>query len=109
MSGATVTRDPADVGYVPWIVHRLSALALVGLLALHIGVQLYPTAGFAAVRTWGVYGALLDATLGLVLLHGFLGVRSTVIESTLSPGLKTNLVRVVGLVALVLFGYRLLG
>jgi succinate dehydrogenase hydrophobic anchor subunit len=109
MSNATMSRSPEDVGYVPWMAHRISALVLVGLLALHLGVQLYPTYGFIALRQWGVYGGLLDLTLALVLLHGFLGVRSTVVGTNLSPGVKANLVRAVGLVTVVLFGYRLLG
>jgi succinate dehydrogenase hydrophobic anchor subunit len=106
---ATMTRSPDDVGYVPWMTHRISALVLVGLLALHLGVQLYPGYGFVALRVWGVYGPMLDLTLGLVLLHGVLGVRSTVLGTALSPGVKTTLVRAVALVAVVLFGYRLFG
>jgi succinate dehydrogenase hydrophobic anchor subunit len=104
-----MVRSPDDVGYVPWLVHRISALALVGLLALHLGVQLYPTYGFIQLRVWGIYGPMLDLTLGLVLLHGVLGVRSTVLGTEFAPGLKTTLVRAVALVALALFGYRLLG
>lgn len=97
------TRSPADVGYLPWVLHRLSALVLVVLLGLHVGVQLY------GVARPGFYGGLLDLTLGLVLLHGFLGVRATVLETSLSRGLRTALVWAVGLLALALFLLRVLG
>lgn len=97
------TRSPGEVGYVPWVIHRLSALVLVVLLGLHVGVQLY------GVARPGFYGGLLDLTLGLVLLHGFLGVRATVLETSLARGLKAAFVWAVGLLALALLVLRLLG
>lgn len=109
MSDGTVTRSPATVGYVPWLLNRLSALALVVLLAVHIGVQVYPSYGFLAVLQWGWYGSLLDLTLALVLLHGVLGARSTVLETSLPPRAKTLAIWGVGGLALLLFVYRVFG
>lgn len=106
---ASQLRLPSTIGYLPWILHRLTALALIGLLALHVGVQLYPSYGFDIVYTWGIYGGLLDVTLGLVLLHGFLGVRSTVLESCFDAPVKRLLVWAIGVVALAIFLLRLLG
>lgn len=103
------TRSPSTVGYLPWLLHRLSALALVPLVGLHLGVQLYPEYGFSAVYSLGIYHSLLDLTLGLVLLHGVLGIRATVIETSATLRTKTTVVRVVSLVALGLFVYRLFG
>ena len=109
-AGAGVrTRTPGDVGYLPWVLHRLSALALVALLAVHLGVQLYPQYGFSAVYVWGIYGGLLDATLGLVLLHGVLGVRATILETSAFARAKSLAVGVLAAVALALFVYRLFG
>jgi succinate dehydrogenase hydrophobic anchor subunit len=104
-----MTRSPATVGYVPWLLNRLSALALVVLLAVHIGVQVYPSYGFVAILQWGWYGSLLDLTLALVLLHGILGVRSTVLETSLPRRAKTLAIWGVGGLALLLFVYRVLG
>ena len=110
MSTTTLkTRNPEDVGYAAWITHRVSALALVLLLFLHLGVQLYPQYGFDAVYGWGIYGALLDVTLGLVLLHGFLGVRATLLELSVADGAKRTVVWLVGLVFLGFFAFRILG
>lgn len=103
------TRTPADVGYLPWVFNRLSALALVPLLGLHLGVQLYPHYGFAAVYSWGIYGGLLDLTLALVLLHGVLGVRATVLETSAPARAKSAVVWGASLVAFALFVYRLVG
>lgn len=99
------TRSPADVGYVPWIVHRISALLLVVLIALHVAVQAY---GYVAPYRWGIYGALLDVTLGLVLLHGLLGARSTILETSLPGRLRTGLIWTIGLAALGLLLLRVL-
>lgn len=96
-------RSPADVGYVPWLIQRVSALVLLAVLAIHVAVQVYE---FTAPSEWGIYGGLLDVTLGLVLLHGFLGVRATVLESSLSRTVTTAIVSVVGLAALGLFVAR---
>lgn len=109
MSDAVPTRSSADVGYMPWLLHRVSALALVGLLALHVGVQLYPQTGLGILRVRGVYGGLLDLTLGLVLLHGFLGVRSTVRETSLDERLATVTTSLVAIVFAAVFLYRLFG
>ena len=98
------TRSPADVGYIPWLVQRASALLLLAVLAIHVAVQAY---GYTAPYEWGIYSALLDVTLGLVLLHGFLGVRATVLESSLSRTTTMAVVSVVGLTALGLFVARL--
>lgn len=100
-----VTRSPTDVGYLPWLLHRLSALILTGLLALHVAVQAY---GYAAPSRWGIYGGLLDLTLGLVLLHGVLGVRATVLETSLSRRARRAFVLLVGIAALGLFLLRAL-
>lgn len=108
MSVETETRSPATVGYLPWLLHRLSALALVVLLAVHVGVQLYPEYGFSAVLGSGLYYPLLDLTLGLVLLHAFLGVRAAVIETGLSGRTTRLLVWGVGIVLLALLVVRLL-
>lgn len=102
---ALETRSPADVGYLPWLVQRISALLLVVLIGLHVAVQVY---GYVAPYEWGIYGTLLDLTLGLVFLHGFLGARTTLIESSLSQRLKVVLIWLVGILALGLFGYRVL-
>lgn len=104
-SAGLETRSPGDVGYAPWLLHRLSALLLVGLVGLHVAVQAY---GYVAPYRWGVYGGLLDLTLGLVLLHGFLGVRATLLETSLPGRLRTGLIRSVGAVALGLFLLRVL-
>jgi hypothetical protein len=80
-------------------------LLLVGLLALHVGVQVY---GYAAPYRWGIYGGILDATLGLVVLHGFLGVRAAVVGTTLSDGVKRTLIWTVGLMAVALFLVRII-
>lgn len=105
-AAALDTRSPADVGYLPWLLHRASAVALVVLLALHVAVQAY---GFVAPSRWGVYGGLLDLTLGLVLLHGFLGVRATVLESSLPRRVKPALVWLVGVASVGLFAFRVFG
>lgn len=108
MSTEAPTRGPSTIGYLPWVFHRLSALALVLLLLVHLSVQLYPTSVFGVVRVWGIYGPLLDLTLGLVLIHGFLGIRSTILESGLSERVTTFLVLVVGIGAILLLIIRLL-
>lgn len=109
MSDERMTRPPATVGYVPWLLNRLSALALAVLLAVHVGVQVYPSYGFLAVLQWGWYGSLLDLTLALVLLHGVLGVRSTVLETSLPTRAKTLAIWCVSGLALLLFVYRVVG
>lgn len=91
------TRSPATVGYLPWLLHRVSALVLVGLLSIHIAVQAY---GYTAPYQWGIYGGLLDLTLGVVLLHGFLGVRATILETSLSSSTRTALVWLIGMLSL---------
>ncbi|MFC4248334.1 hypothetical protein ACFOZ7_15580 [Natribaculum luteum] len=103
------TRDPARVGYLSWLLHRLSALALVPLLAIHVGVQVYPQYGFDAIYQYNIYQPLLSLTLGIVLLHAFLGVRATTLETRLSSRLKTVIIWLVGLFVLSLFVYRLVG
>lgn len=107
MSGTTglETRSPADVGYLPWLFHRISALLLVVLIGFHIAVQVY---GYVAPYRWGIYGGLLDLTLGLVLLHGFLGVRATLLETSLSHSVKKGLIWIIGVAALGLFLLRIL-
>lgn len=110
MSTTTLeTRNPDDVGYVAWLLNRLSAVALVLLLAIHLGVQLYPQYGFDAVYEWGIYRSLLDATLALVLLHGFLGVRATLLELSTSDVTKRAVIWTVGLVFLGFFAFRIFG
>lgn len=106
MSGdpGLATRSPADVGYLPWLLHRVSALALVGLLALHVAVQVYD---YAVPFRWAVYGRLLDFTFGLVLLHGFFGVRATVLETSLPGRARRALIWLGGIAALGLFLVRL--
>ena len=108
MSIETRTRDPAKIGYLPWVIHRVSAIALVPLLAIHVGVQLYPQYGFELIVRWGIYRPLLDLTLGLVLLHAFLGIRSTLLETRLSEQATTIVTWGVGVGLLLLFGVRLL-
>ncbi|WIV67026.1 hypothetical protein [Natrialbaceae archaeon AArc-T1-2] len=108
MSTDTPTRGPATIGYLPWVLHRVSALALVALLAAHVGVQLYPEYGFVVLVEWGIYRPILDLTLGLVLLHAFLGVRSTVIETRLSPRRTSLVVWLFGAAFFLLFAVRLL-
>lgn len=108
MNQDIVTRTPAEVGYLPWVLQRASAIALVGLLVIHLGVQLYPTYGFLVVLRSGWYGTLLDGTLALVLLHGVLGVRSTVLQTSLSSRLKSLVIWGVASLAILLLGYRLL-
>lgn len=108
MSTEKRTRSPATTGYLPWLLHRLSALALVVLLMIHVGVQLYPEYGFATVLESGIYQPLLDLTLGLVLLHAFLGVRATVIETGLSARTTRIVVWSVGTGLLALLVVRLL-
>lgn len=103
------TRTPREIGYLPWVLHRLSALALVVLLAIHLGVQLYSQYGFSIVYSWGIYGGLLDVTFGLVLLHGVLGVRATVIETSASARTKSLAIWGLAAVAFALFAYRLFG
>lgn len=103
MSAGLETRSPKDVGYLPWLLHRASALALIALLALHVAVQAY---GYAAPYQWGIYGGLLDLTLGLVLLHGFFGVRATILEVSLARRTKSGVIWLVGLAALGLFLLR---
>lgn len=103
------TRSPSTVGYLPWTLQRLSALALVVLLAIHVGVQVYPQYGFVTVYELGIYQALLDITLGIVLLHAVLGVRATTIESALPERTKAGIVWIVTLLAVGLFVYRLAG
>lgn len=103
------TRTPAESGYLPWTLHRLSALGLLGLLAVHVGVQLYPGTGLSVLRTWGVYGGLLDVTLALVLLHGALGVRATVRETSLGDRWTAVVTYGVGVAFLLVFAYRLFG
>lgn len=98
------TRSPADAGYLPWLLHRICALVLVGLLLIHIAVQAY---GYTAPYRWGIYGGLLDLTLGLVLLHGFLGVRATVLETSLPSGARNTLIWLMGLLFLGLLLVRL--
>ena len=106
MSDASLqTRSPADVGYLAWVLQRASALLLVVLLAVHVAVQVY---GFAAPYRWGVYGGLLDITLALVLLHGLLGARATILETNLSSRVRTGLVWVLGLSGLALLVVRIL-
>lgn len=108
MSGTTglETRSPADVGFLPWLVHRVSALLLFPLVALHVAVQAF---GYVAPYQWGVYGLLLDLTLGLVLLHGALGVRATLVETRLSSRATSALIWAVGIIALALLLLRLFG
>lgn len=109
MSSTTRSRTPADTGYLPWLVHRISAGLLVVLLALHLGIQLYPAYGFETVYTWGIYGPILDLTLGVVLLHGVLGARATILETSLDIQVRRAIVWIIALLALTLFLYRLFG
>ncbi|WP_265110816.1 hypothetical protein [Halosolutus halophilus] len=108
MSARSSMRGPETYGYLPWIVHRVSALALVPLLTVHIGVQLYPDYGFATLTEWGIYGPLLDLTLALVLVHAFLGIRGTVIETRLSDRSTKFVVWGTGIGLFLLFVTRLL-
>ena len=100
------TRSPADIGYLPWLIQRVSALLLVVLITLHVAVQAY---GYVTPYRWGIYGALLDLTLGLLLLHGFLGIRATLIESSLHDRLRAALIWSSSIIALGLFLLRVLG
>jgi len=102
---SATTRSPADIGYLPWLLHRSSALVLVGLVSIHVAVQAY---GYTAPYRWGIYGALLDLTLGLVLLHGFLGVRATILETSLPSSARAVLVWLRGILSFGLFFVRLL-
>jgi succinate dehydrogenase hydrophobic anchor subunit len=97
------TRSPADVGYLPWLLQRISALVLIIVLAVHIAVQVY------GLERFGIYSGMLDLTLGLVLLHGFLGVRSTVLHMDLSQTVRTSVIWIVGLAAIGLFVLRIVG
>lgn len=108
MSVESRTRGPTTIGYLPWVLHRVSAIALLPLLVIHIGVQLYPEFGFVAILRMGIYGLLLDLTLGLVLLHAFLGVRSTVIETRLAERTTSLVVWGLGAGMLLLFSVRFL-
>ena len=103
------TRTPNDVGYLPWVLSRASAVVLVFLLIIHLGVQLYPQYGFSVIYSWGIYGALLDLTLALLLLHGILGMRATILGTSASERVKSTAVWAVSIVALGLFVYRLFG
>lgn len=102
-------RSPETIGYLPWLVYRASAVLLVPLLAIHVGVQVYPTYGFTIVSELGFYQPLLDLTLVLVLVHGFLGVRATVLETRLDNRVTTIIIWSVGFLALGLFVLRLYG
>lgn len=103
------TRSPATVGYLPWILQRASALLLVPLLVIHVGVQAYPQYGFDVMYRLGIYQPLLSFTLGIVLLHAVLGVRAAVLETRLPPYAKTAAIWLVGLLGLALLVYRLFG
>lgn len=103
------TRSPTTVGYLPWILQRMSALLLVPLLVIHVGVQVYPEYGFDVMYQLGVYQPLLSLTLGLVLLHTVLGVRASVLETRLPPYVKTAAIWLAGLLGLLLLVYRLFG
>lgn len=109
MNDVARLRSPSEIGVLAWILHRGSAIALLPLLVLHTGVALFPQYGFTSAYQWGFYGLLLDVTLGLVLLHGFFGVRATVSESRLGEWGRRSVIWFAGLTALSLFAYRLLG
>lgn len=111
MSDATPRsiRTSADIGYGTWLLHRLSAVLLVGLLAIHVAVQVYPGSVLDQVLVWGIYGRLLDLTLAVVLLHGFIGVYATIRESSLGARWKQLITLTVGVVFLALFAVRILG
>lgn len=91
-------RGPAQIGYIPWIVHRLTAVALVPLLITHIGVQLYPQYGFNIILSMGLYQALLTVTLIVVATHALLGVRSAIIGLGLTSKQTTALISIVAAV-----------
>lgn len=103
---AVQTRTPGDVGYLPWLLQRSSSVLLLGLLAVHVAVQAY---GVAAPIRWGVYSGLLDLTLGLVLLHGVLGVRTAVLETRIPRPATMALIWLVWLAAAGLFVLRVVG
>lgn len=102
-------RSPDEVGYLAWGLHRLSAIVLIVLLVLHVGVQVYPQYGFAQVYQWGIYPQLLDFTLGVILLHGVLGYRAFVLETDTSVRLQRALILVGAILAGSLLVYRVLG
>lgn len=105
MSEATGLRSSTTVGVVPWIVHRVTAILLVVLLAVHVGVQAY---GIALVYELGIYRELLDVTLVTVLAHGFLGALATILETRWEPTTKRILIWLFGVVVLLVVGVRLL-
>ncbi|MEF8800280.1 MAG: hypothetical protein V5A56_04530 [Halolamina sp.] len=105
-ASGVATRSPADVGYLPWLLHRISALLLIVVLAVHIAVQVY---GLTVPERLGIYGGMLDLTLGLVLLHGFLGVRSAILQTDLSNTARTSMIWIIGLAATGLFILRMVG
>lgn len=106
MSADMPTRGPAQIGYLPWILHRASAVALVPLLILHIGVQVYPQYGFTVVVTTGIYQLLLGVTLILIGVHAFLGIRSALIGSRLTDRQATTTTIAIGIVILSVIVFR---
>ncbi|WP_135303777.1 hypothetical protein [Haloarcula amylovorans] len=106
MSEATMTRSPATVGYAPWIIHRATAVLLVILLAIHVGVQVF---GITVFYEAGVYQPLLDLTLLAVFTHGFLGVRATLLETTWGRTTKRLAVWALGILFLAIVAIRLIG
>jgi succinate dehydrogenase hydrophobic anchor subunit len=74
-------------------------------VSIHVAVQAY---GYTAPYRWGIYGALLDLTLGLVLLHGFLGARATILETSLPSSARAVLVWLIGILSFGLLFVRLL-
>lgn len=106
MSRATATRSPATVGYAPWLIHRLTAVLLVGLLAVHIAVQVF---GVTALYGMSIYQPLLDLTLVAVFTHGFLGARATLLETTWNRHLKRVAIWVLGLAFTGIIVVRIIG
>lgn len=92
-----------------WWALRLSAIGLIPLLTIHLGLQFVPELGFTVVYTWGVAGLVYDLTLALVFLHGYLGVQASLGDTRLDERTRLILGCLIGVSAMVVLAYRWLG
>lgn len=109
-------------GFWPWLLQRLSALALIFLLGVHIWITHFADIGkvvggqqeelvlfhLVRLRLQSLLFMLVDgALLGLALFHGLNGMRSVLLEWRPLARKERWMTRSLWAVGLVAFGYGL--